>query len=121
MKQVNFTLIFCYILSAGNQTSAQANPKLQQTLARGADSLLIVVQTAKDDTNKVKTINLLSTYLWRQKKYDEAVMLCMKLLQQYPDYASARKNLSLIFADWKDQNKVNYYRGLLAEKGISLP
>jgi Tfp pilus assembly protein PilF len=65
--------------------------------------------------------NDLCVVLAMQKKYDEAVMLCMKLLQQYPDYASARKNLSLIFADWKDQGKVNYYRKLLNEKGISLP
>ncbi|HUM45730.1 MAG TPA: tetratricopeptide repeat protein [Chitinophagales bacterium] len=70
------------------------------------------------DPSYLDAQNDLCVVLAMQKKYDEATQLCIRILDDHPSYESAKKNLSLIFNSWNDSGKVDYYRKVLAQKGI---
>jgi len=62
----------------------------------------------------------LAACLAMQGKYEEAVKMCISVLNKYPTYEYPLTYLRKIFALWNDEAKVNYYKGVLSKKGITL-
>ncbi len=70
MKRIIFLFLFSLVLSC--QLSAQGNPQPM------IDSLLKILKTSEDDSNKVNTLNELSKYLgWRIGNYDTAIYFAL--------------------------------------------
>ncbi len=63
---IGLTIFFCHFISFGQQSKT--------------DSLLSVLKTAKEDTNKVNTLNKLSEQLWRTGSYDKAKIYADEVL-----------------------------------------
>ncbi|HXB10394.1 MAG TPA: tetratricopeptide repeat protein, partial [Bacteroidia bacterium] len=80
-----------------------------------ADSLLKVISSEKDDTNKVYSLNVLSDNLWRSGKFDTA-MVCANtamVLAEKLDYkmglAKSYRNIGVINAQQGNQSQALQY------------
>ncbi|HRG57871.1 MAG TPA: adenylate/guanylate cyclase domain-containing protein [Bacteroidia bacterium] len=74
MKRILLLFLFSLVLSC--QLSAQGNPQLM------IDSLLNILKTSDDDSNKVNTLNELSKYLgWRIGNYDTAIYFALSAIK----------------------------------------
>lgn len=63
--------------------------------------------------------NDLAVIMAMEGKFEDALKQSIQLLEENPDYYPAKKNLKLILSIWNDSQKVNYYQGLLRQKGIT--
>lgn len=72
------------------------------------------------DSSDVVVKNDLAACLGMQQKYEEAVKLCISILDEYPDYEYPKDYIKKIFSIWDDTDKVNYYKDLLSKKGITV-
>ena len=54
-----------------------------------------------------------------QKKYEEAIKMCIKVLDKFPRYEFPLRNIKQIFSVWNDDAKIKYYKSILNKKGIN--
>ncbi len=114
MKRIIFLLIFSFI---GLTFIAQQNK---------IDSLLTVLKTAKEDTNKVHTLNKLSYKLWQTGGYEQALQYSNNALAlaQKIDFKKGKcrafNNLGLVYADQGNYDDAlkNYFATLKICKEI---
>jgi protein O-mannosyl-transferase len=64
--------------------------------------------------------NDLAACLAMQRKYEEAIKVCIDILTKYPDYESPKEYIKKIFLTWDDKEKVLYYKELLTKKGLRI-
>jgi len=62
----------------------------------------------------------LAACLAMQGKYEEAVNMCISVLEKYPSYEYPLNYLRKIFSLWNDTEKVAYYKEIISKKGINL-
>ncbi|MGD0712142.1 MAG: tetratricopeptide repeat protein, partial [Bacteroidales bacterium] len=63
--------------------------------------------------------NDLAACLAMQKKYEEAVKICIAILDKYPSYQYPIDYIRQILPIWDDKEKVAYYKDVLYKKGIT--
>ena len=62
--------------------------------------------------------NDLAACLAMQKKYEDAIKICVDILDKYPTYQYPINYIKQIFSIWDNKEKVAYYKKLLTEKAI---
>jgi tetratricopeptide (TPR) repeat protein len=99
-------LILVFILSTGYCVYSQNH---------GVDSILNVIKSEKEDSNKVYSLNILSDKLWRHGKFDTA-MVCANTAMELAEkidfkngLAKSYRNIGVIDAQMGEQDKALQY------------
>ncbi|MFH0867151.1 MAG: tetratricopeptide repeat protein [Bacteroidota bacterium] len=83
-----------------------------------AEAEQMMQKSLKIDSSDVVVKNDLAACLAMQMKYEEAVKLCISILDEYPTYEYPKDYISKIFSVWDDKDKVAHYKNILNKKGI---
>lgn len=106
------------MINPGNAVAHYNLALLRLNEKKLVDAESMMRKSLQIDPDYLDAQNDLCVILATEKKYDEAVQLCIHILESNPSYESARKNLSLIFSTWQDEEKINYYKEILKQKGL---